>query len=196
MSEFIKDGTGTGNRLRVDVNNRAHALAVSVPYDSEAGIEQRLFNVNTGTISLTSDSASTVFYIKNTGTTPWVIPRVFFNLGNSTGGSGDVFIEIIKNPSAGTIVSAGTNFTPKNFDISSARILVGDFKKGAEGSTVTDGESFAETISSSVGRVLIPFAGIVIRQGSSIAARVTPPPGNTSMNLNAGANLFEYEINP
>lgn len=194
MTFIIRDATGEGNGAKVDVNNRVHALAVSIGVQTEAAIEGDAYNVNTGLITLTSDSPSALFYFKNNNGNPILIPRVFYNIGDSNG-TGRLFLEVIKNPSTGTIVSGGTAFDPVNFDFGSAKSLTVDCLKGQEGDTFTNGEVFASTlVPSDNARVLIGLDTIVLSPGASFGIRVTPPSGNTSMELQVGVNAYEYEI--
>ena len=106
MNDFIKDGTGTGNTAKVDTKSRLHAFTTTESGGTEAAISGDLYNVNTETISLTSDGASALLYMKNTDTVPWVYNRVFYNAGPSTGGSGDFLAEVVATPTTGTLISA------------------------------------------------------------------------------------------
>jgi len=95
MSDYIQDGTGTGARAEVDSKNRLHTFATSQTGATEAALNGDLYNINTETIELTSASASSLLYMKNTDTVPWVLTRVFYNAGPSTGGAGDFLAEVI-----------------------------------------------------------------------------------------------------
>ena len=191
MNDFIKDGTGTGNTVKVDAKNRLHTFSTVETGGTEAAIEGDLYNINTETISLTSANASALVYMKNTDTVPWIYNRVFYNAGPSTGGSGDFLAEVVANPSAGTLISSGTALTPHNLNFGSSKELTATTLKGAEGSTVTDGTVRVSTIIPTAGtRVLIAFDSIILEPGSSIAVRITPQSGNTAMNIQCGFNLY------
>ena len=191
MSDFIQDGTGSGSRAKVDSSNHLHTRSVSESGGTDAAIEGNLFNVNTETVVLTSASASSLVYMKNTDTVPWIVNRVFYNAGPSTGGTGDFLAEVIANPTAGTLISGGTTLTPHNLNFGSSKELVGTVLKGAEGSTITNGTVRVSTIIPVAGtRVLISFDSIVLDVGSSIAVRITPQTSNTSMDIQVGFNLY------
>jgi len=191
MSDYIQDGTGSGNRAKVDAKNRLHTFSTIETGGTEAAFEGDLYNVNTNTISLTSANTSALLYMKNTDSVPWIYNRVFYNAGPSTGGSGDFLAEVVANPTSGTLVSAGTDITPYNLNFGSSKVLTSVTKKGAEGSTVTDGEVRVSTIIPASGsRVLIAFDSIILEPGSSIAVQVTPQTGNTAMNIQVGFNLY------
>ena len=191
MSDYIQDGTGQGNRAKVDAKNRLHTFSTIETGGTEAALVGDLYNVNTETISLTSANASALVYMKNTDTVPWIYNRVFYNAGPSTNGSGDFLAEVVANPSAGTLISSGTALTPHNLNFGSSKELTATTLKGAEGSTVTDGTVRVSTIIPTAGtRVLIAFDSIILEPGSSIAVRITPQTGNTAMNIQVGFNLY------
>ena len=193
MNDFIKDGAGTGYTAKVDSKNRLHSFSTTESGGTEAAVSGDLYNVNTETISLTSANASALVYMKNTDIVPWVYNRVFYNAGPSTGGSGDFLAEVIANPTAGTLISAGATLTPHNLNFGSSKELTATTLKGAEGSTITDGTVRVSTIIPAAGtRVLIAFDSIILEPGSSIAVRITPQTGNTAMNIQVGFNLYRF----
>ena len=193
MSDLIKDGTGTGNKAKVDSKNRLRTLAVIETGGTTAALIGDLYNVNTETISLTSANASSLLYIKNTDQIPWVVDRVFYNAGVSTGGSGDFLAEVIANPTDGTLISGGTAITPHNLNFGSTKSLTATTLKGVEGSTITDGEVRVSTIIPTSGsRVLIAFDAIILPAGSSLAIKITPQTGNSAMNIQVGLNLHRF----
>lgn len=195
MSDFIQDGTGSGYRAKVNSSNHLHTRAISESGGTDAALKGDLYNINTETIALTSDGASSLLYMKNTDTVPWVVNRVFYNAGPSTGGSGDFLAEVIANPSTGTLVSAGTATTPHNLNFGSSKELTGTILKGAEGSTITNGTVRVSTIIPVAGtRVLIGFDSIILETGSSIAIRITPQTGNTAMDIQVGFNLYRCSL--
>ena len=195
MTIILKDGTGTGNTAKVDVKNRIRAFSTVETGGTEAAFSGDLYNVNTGTIVLTSATESALVYMSNTDDVPWIFNRVFYNAGPSTGGAGDFRADVIANPTAGTLISAGTALTPHNLNFSSSKGLTATTLKGAEGSTITDGTVRVSTIIPASGtRVLIAFDSIILEPGSSIAVAITPQTGNTSMNIQVGFNLYRFIV--
>jgi len=193
MSDYIQDGTGSGSRAEVDTKNRLHTFSISESGATEAALDGNLYNVNTETLTLTSGNASSLLYMKNTNDHPWVMTRLFYNAGTSTGGTGDFLVELVANPTTGTLITGGTATTPHNLNFGSSQVLTATALKGTEGSTITDGTVRVSTIIPSSGtRVLIAFDSIVIPAGASFAVRVTPQSGNTSMDIQVGANLHRF----
>ncbi len=187
----IEGGNNPHNSAHVNDDGRVEARAVSLSEQSFDSIQGDAYNVNTGNITLTNASETPIFYIKNdTEDRDLIVNRVFYSFGSSTGGSGDAFGKIYKNVTAGTILTA-TEFTPGNFNLGSSKTLGVDARKGATGTTFTATASGIEFLFPAVSqRVLIAFESIVIPRGASMLVTYTPPSGNTSMVLQAGANVY------
>ena len=191
MTFVLKSGT-TGSTAEVDAANRIQAFSTSQTNATSKAVAGDSYNINTGTINLTSANSSSLLYLKNTDTVTWTIARVFYNAEVSTGGGGGWLAEVAANPTAGTLLSGGTAFLPVNFNFSSAKQLISTCLKGVEGSTATGGTQAAVStiIPASGTRVLIPFDSVILEPGSSLAVVVTPPAGNTSMDIQVGVNLY------
>ena len=102
---------------------------------------------------------------------------------------------MVKNATAGTLISCGATVTPVNANFASAKLLVGEFLQGTDGSTVTDGTEFLRTIVPSfTSRNIIPFDSVVIPPGASLSLQFKPPAGNTSLKAQLGVNFFRREI--
>lgn len=191
MSEtYLKDGTGKGYQAKVDINNRLEVSSITETISANKTHLGYSYNINTGTIALTSANESALLYLKNTGINPIVITALFYLLGNSDG-TGDTLVQVIKNPTTGTLVSGGTTVTPINRHFSSSRALTATTKKGVEGSTITDGTVVIESIFNSVGRKTVSVGAIILTQGNSIAIEMTPPSGNGAMNVQMAIALYE-----
>ncbi len=187
---ILKSGT-SGYTAEVDSKNRVQTFSTSQSEQTAQALLGDSYNVNTETINLTSANASGLLYMSNTETASWVINRVFYNAETSTGGSGDWLAEVVANPTGGTLIASGTATTPHNFNFGSAKTLTGTALKGAEGSTIIGGTTTVSTIVPSSGtRVLIAFDSIILPPGSSLAVKITPPSGNTSMDIQVGLNLY------
>lgn len=187
MAEIIQDGRGTGNTAKVDSLGKVHADAVSTFKEDSQARRGLAYNINTGTITLTNAStANGVLYLKNNEDYDLIISNIAYILGNSTGGTGDILVEVIKNPTTGTLISgASTVETSSNKNFGNSRLLNALVYKGATGNTVTDGSTFAKTILGTGAQRIIGVLGgsIILPRGSSIAIRFTTPASNTSMNV-------------
>jgi hypothetical protein len=190
MSEVIIKNAATGDTMQVTPKGYAKVVCVSENVKDHAcdtGIEQK-YNINTGDITLTNDTKTSVLYVKNESRAGnLVIESLIFNLGNTAGGSGDVKIDVIKNPTTGDIIDNANNVLvgagiEANQNFGSANSLVGKFYKGATGETVfSDGDVSVTTRSASnTGRIVVSLGAVVLPRGTSLGLDYTPPTGNTS----------------
>ena len=196
MAEQIIDGTGTGNRTKVDNGNRLHVHAVGETVAENSSITGNSYNVNTGTINLTTANESSLLYIKNNGDNDIHIVSIGYLLGASTNGTGELDLIVRKNPTAGTLI---TDQTPvainQNKNAGSSSILTAQIYKGAEGKTATSGTDFYYSLQSSAGKAYVISTGnIVLPKGSSISVVVQPQAANTSMDVQIFLSVVEYTL--
>lgn len=192
MSDYLQDGTGSGYRAAVDSGNRLQTFATVETGGTEAAVKGDNYNANSGNINLTTSNPSSLLYMKNVSGFDWIVNRIFYNTGASTGGSGDFYVDVIANPTQGTLISGGTAHPVYNLNFGSPKELEAISLIGSDSSTITDGEVRVSTIFSSAGtRALIGFDSIIIPDGSSIAIKLTPQQGNTSMNVQVGLNVYK-----
>lgn len=183
MSTKLQDGTGKGYTQKVDSDNRAWVNSVSTQSEENASRSGLSYNINTGIITLTNATKTPVLYVRNNEEYDLIISAFIFQTGASTGGSGNILVDLIRNPTTGTIVSNATAVEMNvNRNFGSTRAFSANVYKGATGSTMTDGSKFIESIlPTATQRVVISVGAIVIPKGSSIGLNITPPAGNTSM---------------
>ena len=196
MAEQILDGTGSGKKAKVDVQNRLHTHSVTEGLVEHASANGNSYNINTGTITLTSSSKSALLYLKNNGDADVHIASIGYLMGNSTGGTGDINIEVLRNPSLGTIVSdaslVGIN---GNKNVGSSKELTADTYKGDEGKTFTNGEPLYYSLVAGAARGYVIATGtIVIPKGGSVGVNLTPQTSNTSMGVQVFMSVTEYKI--
>ena len=193
---MLKDGTGTCYQAKINNENRLFVDSVQRDHSEDASLIGHSYNINTGIINLTNANKSAVLYVKNTGTKRLFIQSLFYLLGNSTGGSGDVLVTVLRNPTAGTIVDNATDVEINaNRNFGSSNSLNVNAYKGAQGYTFTDGTKAIESIfNQSPTRSAISVGTIVLTQGTSIGIEVTPATGNTSWDTEWALLIYE-ELN-
>lgn len=196
MSQIVQDGTGTGKKLKVDGNNRAHIKSVSIDVDKQATDDGRSYNINTGLITLTNATETPVLYLKNNEDAAIHVFALAVGTYTSTGGSPtDITVTVVRNPTSGTIVSNATAVDiSSNRNYGSAETLGADAYKGATGNTMTDGTDHLLLRHSSASRL---FATIdeIVPKGASIGVKITPPSGNTSMQCYAALICHLEDVN-
>jgi hypothetical protein len=185
MGRTVQDGTGRGYHAKVDANFRLHTQAVTDTAEQAANREGDAYNINTGVITLTNATETPVLYVKNNEVRDLHIRAIAVGVGPTTGGSGGIpKITVIRNPTAGTIITS----TPTDVDINtnrnfgSSNTLTVDAYKGATGDTMTDGDDHLILFQTNSGRL---FATIdeVLPTGTSIGVKFAPQSGNTSQDV-------------
>lgn len=196
MSYQIFDGTGDGYYMKVDSQNRAYVNAVQQTQEDFYVREGHAYNINTGTINLTSGNESGLLYLLNSEDEDLIVASYIYLLGNTTGGTTaeDHLIQVYKNPTTGTLISGGTDFVPVNRDFGSANTLTATVKKGAEGSTITNGTVAIESIFSSSGRQVVAVE-TVIPKGNAVAVSITPKATNSSMDVQLAMAVYLNKFN-
>jgi len=189
MSEIsIKNGDG-GDIAKVDVNKRLHTAGVNEElrdHACDSSIAQK-YNINTGDMTLTDANKTSVLYIKNTGDSDLVITALIYNLGATTSGTGDALIEVLRNPTAGDIVSNTNDCAvgpgvSANQNFGSTNTMSGNFYKGATSEGVfSDGAVSVSTRSAAnTGRIVISLGAVILPKGASLGVDYTPPASNSS----------------
>jgi hypothetical protein len=184
MAEIIQDGTGKSYGAKVDIDGRLHVDSIGTDREAYSSQLGNSFNLNTGRITLTNAATdNAVMYVKNNESSPLVLSNFFYQTGASTGGSGNIYVSVIRNPTTGTIVSGATaGDINVNRNFGSSKALDVTFYKGATGTTFTDGQVALESIlPTSTQRIAVSAGSITLPKGSSVGIRFTTPTGNTSM---------------
>lgn len=186
---MIKDGTGGGYQAKVTSTHRLYVNGVTEDIASHHTFLGESYNINTGTITLSSANKSAVLYIKNNESEPLVINSFIYLLGNSDS-TGDTLVNIERNPTGGTIVSGASSVTPINRDFGSNNSLTVDSYKGAEANTLTGGTVAIGSIFASSGRYVVTVGAVILRKGNTLGVTVTPPPSNTDMDIQIAVSCY------
>jgi len=189
----IRDGKGRGFSAGVNNDNQLMTRATSLEQRLESSIDGHYYEATTEEITLTDAVETPMIWIKNDDTDTnnrIVIDRVFFDVWESTGGTGGGTLEYYKN----STITGGTDIVPVNSNFGNGDTMVGTFKKSMTtqvdgGGThwwwayVTPGTS--NTIEE--GRIVIP-------PGYSFGINYTAPSGNTSQKISINVAMFDFDI--
>ena len=154
----------------------------------------KAWNISSGVQTLTSANASVLLYVNNTGEQDLIVDLQVVLTDASTGGSatGKVLVEILKNPTAGTVISDATAGESMNMNFGSQNDPSALVYSGAEGKTLTGQVNIFRSQTSPSNRLVLPPL-IQMPKGSSVGARITPPTGNTSMDCEVIFEMYEQE---
>jgi len=175
----ITDGTGHAHEAEVTEQNE---LKVSARTESGLNLQSEdgdSFMITTDFVALTTTGSPTgMLYVKNNGETNIKVWFVVFSATQAGKW------KLIRNPTAGTLVSAGTAITPVNLNTGSAKTLAITALKGADAQTVTNGS--AGLVAYSGAGVFRPeLAGsLLLSPGGSVAWTFQPAvAGDASVSL-------------
>ena len=189
---------GATNVAGVDSRGRILVAALTETESNKATDAGNKYNINTGDIAITNATKLTTLYILNNGNNDIVIDSLIYNIGTSTSGTGDILLDVIRNPTAGDIIT-NTNVTQVqantggNFNFSSNNSSDVISYKGAQGeAVVTGGQTHILTRNPAVsGRIPIsPGGGLRLGKGASLAINYTPPASNTNQIVQFAANIY------
>jgi len=147
MSTIIEDGTGTGKKLAINGRNEAKTFAVTESESQAATLLGFSHNINTGDIiSLTAGDAS-ILYFKNDEDVDIVIEKVCVGIRGFTGLTDRAVVTIIRNPTAGDIISDATAVSMnqnRNFGSSKSLKSTTLTYKGKAAGTITGGNDIIQ----------------------------------------------------
>ena len=93
---FIKDGEGSGIKAGVTTDKRLKTDSITLNTADYNSVLGQAFNINTGKFTLSSSNKSAVMYVKYNGLKSLIITGLFYLIGNSTGGSGDTLVTVLR----------------------------------------------------------------------------------------------------
>lgn len=193
---IIEDGTGTGRKAKINLENELEVRAIESSVTLHAVDEGRGFNINTGILTLTDATADTaVLYIKNTDLNDMVITSATISSGFSTAGVDETIVlnqvgaftsasDIIANGATGAAVNRNSGKTSRTFN--------GVIKTGGTGRSFTDEIIGQRTMGVFTTPVQIPLTTI-IPVGGEVGITVNPPASNTSMRFMLSVNFHIKE---
>jgi hypothetical protein len=187
---MINDGAGNGYKAEVTAQKKLSTVSITDTAISDAVHRGKAWNIGTGYLTLTSANISDLLYIKNTGKEHLHVNLYIFLTKDSTGGSGEVDISILRNPNAGTVVSDESTVTATNMNFGVTNSPLATIYKGGEGKTLTGQDDELRSLTTADSRFTLPLL-TVLPQGASLGIRITPPTGNTSMDVEVIIELFE-----
>lgn len=189
MGFEITDGTGKGNKVAVNNNNRLLVRSVSEDtFQRSAELGDAFFaGAPITNISVATEVA--VLHIKSNEDQPLVLGNFLFMSEDSSVGAGAYYtVKWYKNSGG---MSNGTAFTPLNQNFGSSKTLDGTFEYG-NGSTSTISGTFVAALSFPTGVFQNFGANLVLEKGSEVVFTVQAPATNTSMNFYLGTRLIRY----
>ena len=181
---IIEDGA-SGRTARVNTDNTLSVHSIAISEAEHATDLGQSYNINTGTITLTTAGVSGVLYFKNNEDINVHIDHIIILLGNTTGGAttDSTTIKVLSNPTTGTVISGATDADMiQNRNVGASSTLAADVYKGAEGNTFTDGDEMVGSLLSPGTRAAFVL-DITIPKGKAIGVTIEPNDSTTNMKV-------------
>lgn len=165
----LEDGFGSGSRMRITADGSAVVQATTIDVAHHASHIGTLFSVvRENTAYTLAAGQSGAVYLKNTGTTDVQLDSLYISL------TAAARIKIIRNPTTGTLITAGTPYIPVNLNFSSGFTFTGDCKLGADSQTITSGTTMMSCRYPAGMYDINIRSCIILERGASVAITITP----------------------
>lgn len=187
------NGGGQLNRAGVNSEGQLEVRSVSSSEVEHAVVEGTAFQAYTGLINLVDASKTAILYVQNNDVADILLTTATIGTGPSTGGtSNTILVEAVGNISpTDDIVTSGTDIMILNRNGGSPRAFEGVGKKGPSLAAVS-GVASTGAISDLTDAHTFNLT-TVIPKGGRVALEVTPPAGNTSMDITATVGFHIVE---
>ena len=175
MGFEIKDGTGTGNLVRVDSENRLSSRAITETETEKAVVDGRAYNINTEFLSITTDVEHALLYVKNNEDQDLILTAWFNGTDFGTNGATSGLVRVYYNPTGGTIISDATAVTSVNRNAGSSRALSADVYSGGNAKTFTGQDPTSVLYQTqTVGSRVFGSVFLTLPKGSSLVSTYKP----------------------
>lgn len=179
----ILDGTGQGNFVKVDNENRLLTRSITESdqlFKSQIG---ESYQFGTGIQTLTNDTETAVIFIRNNEDRALAFNRLILTSRSATG-STDSMCELRLYTQSTNLTGGGVQAGPVlNNNIGSTRELSADILIAGTGGVLTDGQLGGEALVEVQTFKPIDIFWVVPR-GNVVAFTLTAPAGNTSWDVN------------
>ena len=194
MGFQIQDGTGSKRKVKVGNSNKLFTEATTRNEREEQSILGEAYIVGTGFVNLTTSGTSAVLYFKNNEDVDLVITRFLIGVKKSAGGTENFITRVIyKNPTS-MVSGTGNPLAINNVNFGSSNTVDADSEIGQQGALLAGGSAYLATVIPTE-NITSEDASTILPKGSSIGVFITPPPGNTSINVSVGLNLHKLTSN-
>jgi len=179
----LESGSGNGREAKVGNENRLYVDAKTVEEKLISTKDGDGYNLNTGIVSISATTG--MMYVKNNEDKDLAIETVVVGTGaGSYNTTGEVQIQITRNPTAGTLIDNATAIAQNaNRNFGSAKTLSATaYKAAASGNTITDGTDIILIGAPNSQARTVASIDLVLQKGNSIGIEVNPNLSSGSVN--------------
>lgn len=193
MGFQIQDGTGSNRKARITTDNRLFTASTTRSEREQEALLGEAYIIGTGFVNLTTTGTSAVLYFKNNEDVDLVITRFLIGVKKSVGGTENFITGIIyKNPTS-MVGGTGNPLAINNVNYGSSNTVESDSEIGQQGALLAGGSAYLATVAP-VENLTSETASTILPKGTSIGVFITPPAGNTSIDISVGINLHKLTV--
>lgn len=180
---IIEDGTGLGYRSKVDDTNRLKTRSVTELGSGEAASLGNSFILTSGSVNFTNAAESAIFWYQNEDDESLLMSGILFSPGVSTGGTTNSIKVVAKINPTGLGSGSGSELIDVNSNFGSSKTLITTSSEiGQQGASITGGDP-GPTFYFKDKETTLLETQVFIPKGTGVAFSVTPPTGNTSIDI-------------
>ena len=186
---IFEDGKGTGNKARVDANNRLHVQSNQETEELQAIVEGDGYTINTGELAYTA--AGTMLFISNNEDKDLVVSSIAVGLNNLGTHSDIPRITVERNTTGGDLGFSDNTAVAMNANrnFGSAKTLTADVYAGKSGGTSTGGTDAMLFFQGPNGR-LFATINLIVPKGQNIAITIDPKLSSGTLTAYAAAICY------
>ena len=193
MGFQIQDGTGSKRKVKVSNANRLYAESVIRTEREEESLLGEAYIVGSGFVTLTGTSTSAVLYLKNNEDSDLVITRFLIGVKKSSGGTENFITGIIYQNPTSMVSGTGNPLIINNVNFGSSNTVDVDSEIGQTGALLVGGSAYLSIVAPTE-NLTSEAASTILPKGSSIGVFITPPAGNTSVEVSVGIYLHKLTL--
>ena len=182
--------TGASNRFvaEVDNTNRLETRTISESEFTDAVLRGDGYVITTGLITLTDDAKSALAIFENREDRDVVITGLRINIGPGAQADSVVELDFAVGVDMAMAGGAGVEVGQSNLIVGNTALLDSNSELGQQGAAIVGGNSITTFERSGLTENVAVF--YVFPKGGTMAASVTPPAGNT--NIQIGVDVVVY----
>lgn len=187
---------GGDNRYTASVDNTNRLLTRTVARGDavDAGVRGDAYFILVPAIELTTDTQSALYVYQNDEDRDIILNASITSAGVSTGGTSQVY-QSFRTSGIGLSMVGGTGapVPVSNVIFGSNKTPANTSELGQEGATIVGGGP-TSPVWITTGNTSVNEVFIIIPKGVAIAGLITPPPGNTSMEITLLIEVYLREL--
>jgi len=188
MPDTLRDGKGRGYLASVNQDQQLVTRAIGVEQRLKSTIDAHYYEAATGQLTISDAAETFIIYVQNDDDDKiLVIDRVFWDIWESTGGTGGGILKYYLKPT----ITGGTVIIPNNTNFGSTNTMNATCLRSL---TTMAGTVWWTGYIAAATSVALEEGRIVLPSGSTFGISAQAPAGNTSMKIAINVAMYNFNI--